>query len=98
MPQQATLLPGSIAENIAGFEPDFSDEKVVEAAKSAGVHGLISALPESYRTDLAHEMYLLSAGQQQRIALARANYKNPAYLFLDEPNALLDTGGEKALA
>lgn len=98
LPQQAGLVPGTIAENIASFDRDLNDQMVVSAAKTAGVHGLISALPNSYNTDLSQDMHLLSAGQSQRVALARALYNKPKYLFLDEPNALLDADGEKALA
>ncbi|MBO9398390.1 ATP-binding cassette domain-containing protein [Shimia sp. R9_2] len=97
LPQQAQLFHGTLAQNIAGFAPDISDADVVEAAKKAGVHGLISALPQSYDTDIGSAPYLLSAGQKQRVALARAIYHRPKYLFLDEPNALLDAAGERQL-
>lgn len=98
LPQQAALISGTIAQNICGFATEQGDAKILTAAKLAGVHGLIAALPKSYETDLSHDMYLLSSGQRQRIALARALYGDPQYLFLDEPNALLDAEGEKALA
>lgn len=98
LPQRATLLPGSIADNIAGFALERDDDRVIAAAKSAGVHGLIAALPEAYQSDLSLIPHLLSAGQLQRVALARAIYHQPRYLFLDEPNALLDSDGERALA
>ena len=98
VPQQAALLPGTIAENIACFSAAKDDDRVLKAAKQAGVHGLISALPASYDTDLRIDGHLLSAGQAHRIALARAIYMEPKYLFLDEPNALLDADGERALA
>lgn len=97
LPQQALLLPGTIAENISCFAPTATDAQIIEAAKRAGVHGLISALPDSYDTDLEHTPHILPAGQKQRIALARAIFNNARYLFLDEPNALLDAEGERAL-
>lgn len=98
LPQQASLVPGTIADNIAGFDLDRNNSKIIQAAKLAGVHGLIAALPNAYETDLKNDAHLLSAGQRQRLALARALYHDPKYLFLDEPNALLDADGEKALA
>lgn len=98
LPQQAGLVPGTVAQNIAAFAPDAQDSQIIEASRSAGVHGLISALPNGYNTDLTGQMHLLSAGQRQRVALARAIFHKPKYLFLDEPNALLDADGEKTLA
>ena len=97
LPQRADLLDGTISQNISCFAIDPDDEQIIHCAKIAGVHGLISSLPQSYDTDIAQFPFLLSAGQQQRIALARALYFNPRYLFLDEPNALLDADGERQL-
>ncbi|MEO0356783.1 MAG: ATP-binding cassette domain-containing protein [Pseudomonadota bacterium] len=97
LPQQAQLFSGTLAENICSFDPNPNDERIVEVAKTAGVHGLISALPNSYDTNIGDEPHLLSAGQKQRIALARAIYNMPRYLFLDEPNALLDADGERQM-
>ena len=97
LPQLAPILPGTIAENISCFSNETRDEDVVAAAKITGMHGLISALPNSYESDLEKQPFLLSAGQKQRLALARAIFNTPRYLFLDEPNALLDAEGERAL-
>lgn len=97
LPQQARMMNGTLAENISCFDPQPEDNKIIQAARTAGVHGLISALPQGYDTDLGARPYLLSAGQKQRVALARAIYEGPKYLFLDEPNALLDAAGERQL-
>jgi ABC-type protease/lipase transport system fused ATPase/permease subunit len=97
LPQQARLVKGTLAENISCFEANPSDVKIIDAARTAGVHGLISALPQAYQTDMGTAPFLLSAGQKQRVALARSIYQKPKYLFLDEPNALLDAVGERQL-
>jgi len=95
--QQATLLQGTVAENISCFQPNCDDELITRAAKLTGIHGLISALPEAYQTDIAHHPHLLTAGQKQRVAFARTLFHDPQYIFLDEPNALLDADGERQL-
>lgn len=97
VPQNQWIMAGTIAENIASFDPERNDDQLVAAAMLAGVHELIAALPGGYDADLSHAPHLLSAGQQQQVALARALYYRPRYLFLDEPNVHLDEAGEKQM-
>jgi len=94
--QDITLFDGTIAENIARMGKVDSD-MVLEATKLVGIHDLILRLPQGYDTFFENKSGLLSAGQRQRISLARAVYGFPKILLLDEPDSNLDTGGEEAL-
>jgi ATP-binding cassette subfamily C protein LapB len=98
VPQHVHLFAGTVRENISASHPDASDEEILKAARLAGLHEFVAALPDGYGTRIGEGGGDLPGGIRQKVGIARALLRDPQFLVLDEPSSDLDRQAEAALA